>query len=299
MLRNDRLFTGLCLVVGLVFLAAGSAPAARTPSMEIEAKPVPGQIDLVQGTAIQLGGKPGKDAPQASSYKWEVIEGEGATLYKEDEAEAIFQAPKIDWDLEVFVVRLTAGFPGEQPSTVRVFIRVHKELSQRTEAEGKRALKKAKRTARRARRQRTVHHHYSPYPRWNVGLYWGWGWPAYYPIFVPIIIPGPGIDWGPGEGEWNPPIAIPYDELVTTFPEGIADDYLPQDFPEIAGAFPSDLGGDLYPEAYTNMIPEVFADPMPGGLDSPGLGGFDLPDPGGFDSAPMIDTSFDVDPFGF
>jgi hypothetical protein len=66
-------------------------------------------------------------------------------------------------------------------------------------------------------------------PGWGWG--YGWGWPARYPIYAPVVVPPPGVDWGPGDGKWGEPIAIPYDDLVTTFPEEISDDYLPQDFP--------------------------------------------------------------------
>jgi hypothetical protein len=97
-------------------------------------------------------------------------------------------------------------------------------------------------------------------PGWGWG--YGWGWPAHYPIYAPIAVPPPGIDWGPGDGSWGEPIAIPYDDLVATFPEDIADDYRPEDFP----------GAEQGPE--TGSAEEVPTDFI---VFPPGAG----PDPGG------------------
>lgn len=295
------------LTCGILLLCLGAAPAqAQDRSVEIEAKPLPGQVDLLQGTAIQLGGKPKEDAAAPASYRWEILEGEGGELYNEDAAEAIFQAPKIETDVELFVLQLTASYEGEDPAKVQLFVRVHRDISEQQQRQAKKAQKQARKQAKRQRRGtgNVYVQHHGPYPPWGVGFYWGWGWPAFYPIYVPIVIPGPGDIWGPGDGEWNPPIAVPYDELVATFPEDIAEQYLPQDYAEMESiGMPGAYDEAFYPDAYADAVPEVFMEPMPGGFDDPGLGGmdyggFDTMDMGGFDE-PMFDGGFDADPFGW
>ena len=102
-----------------------------------------------------------------------------------------------------------------------------------------------------------------------------------------IIIPPPGTDWEPGIGEWDEPIAIPYEEVVTTFPEHIADDYLPQDYP----------GAERVPDmGYAGGSPTDFIE-IPQGAQH------DFSDPGyeaGMDDAePMVDPGFGYDDFGW
>ena len=56
--------------------------------------------------------------PRPSSYKWEILEGEGGELVNADKAEAIFRAPVLeDKEIELFVIRLTAQYAGQDPAT--------------------------------------------------------------------------------------------------------------------------------------------------------------------------------------
>lgn len=296
----------------LVVLITCAATAMTAPT--ITAEPVPGQLEVMQGTAIKLGGTPPEEGPQPESYHWEIVQGEGGTLYNEHQYQVIFQTPKIESDLELFVIRLTVEYLGEQPAHATAHIRVHRDMPQAKPEPKKKDIEdvmadfyrkeSAAREANRQRveesRSRVVSHHTYSYvgfhggfgyrgPGWGWG--YGWGWPAYYPIYAPIVVPPPGIDWGPGDGNWGEPIAIPYDDMVTTFPEEIANDYLPQDYP----------GADQVPDmGYAGGSPTDFIDiPAGAGGDFGGAGmdpGFD----DGMDFAePMIDPGFGFDDFGW
>jgi len=232
-------------------LVAGAA-RAQVDAPDITAEPVPGQLEVMQGTAIKLGGVPPEAGPQPESYHWEIVQGEGGVLYNEDSYQVIFQSPRIENEIELFVIRLTVEYPGQEPAHATAHIRVHRDMSQAKPEPKEPSIEdvmvdyyRRERDAREANRARVKQNQprvvsqytYSGFyggfgyrgPGWGWG--YGWGWPAYYPIYAPIVVPPPGIDWGPGDGTWGEPIAIPYADIVTTFPEHIANDYLPQDFP--------------------------------------------------------------------
>lgn len=301
-------FAGTLFVA--VVLVAGSVFAQSHPPV-ISAEPVPGQLDIMQGTAIKLGGSPPAEGPQPESFRWEIVQGTGGVLYNDDQFEAIFQAPIIEPEIEIFVVRLTVGYPGGQRASNSVHLRVYRERPQPEAKEETRAIEDVmsdfyrKETAAKERNKertrsnapRVVQHSVGGYyggfgyrgPGWGWGN--GWGWPTYYPVYAPIVVPPPGIDWGPGDGQWDEPIAIPYDDLVSTFPEHIADDYLPQDFPG-AEELP-DMGYAGGSPVDFIEIPDMggsgFAEPM----GDPGFGGgmeFD---------EPMVDPGFAFDDFGW
>lgn len=292
MTPNRSTILTLLLISGLAF-APVLAIAQQSGELQIEAKPLPGQLDVLQGTAFQLGGTPPDKGPKPSSYRWEILEGDGGELVNADSPEAIFRAPVLeDKSLELFVIQLTAQYKGADPATAQLHVRVHKELPEKTAEQAaaedemvdyikglsKRQRKKLAKQYRKQARKQTVVVQSSPYPSWHFGFSWGWGWPVYYPIYVPIVVPPPGGEWLPGEGEWPEPTPLPYEEIVNEFPADIAQDYLPQDFP-LADEVPGlGFGGDM---------PGDFFDPgMAGGFDDPGFGG-------GFD-----DFGGGVDDFG-
>ena len=96
----------------------------------------------------------------------------------------------------------------------------------------------------------------------------------HYPSYVPVEVPGPGGTVAPGDAGWSAPAPIPYDEMVTTFPEEVADQYLPQDYPQGSVIRPSmtDYSGHVIPPA----------------------------DPTGGGAAPTaVDPAFATDPFGW
>jgi hypothetical protein len=292
----------------LIALAAAGASFAQTPaSPDVEAEPVAGQLDVLQGTAVQLGGTSGSTGLKPSSYLWEIVEGRGAIILRADRADAIFQAPKLtDADMETFVIQLTVTYPGQESATARMLVRVHREMPtpkkrEPTIEEVMRDQYAREAEARRNRRSSgttTVVHH-GPSMGWGApgwgwgwgGPGWGWGWSAHYPIHVPIVVPPPGSSQGPGDIDLGNPVAVPYDEMVTTFPEEIADNYLPQDNP-MADPIPDSAFGGSNPADF--MAPPdmggIGAEPMI--MDDPGFGG------GGFDE-PMIDPGFGFDDFGW
>jgi hypothetical protein len=305
-------------IIGAALVAAMFATGlvtAQTPTPEITAKPVPGQLEVMQGTAVKLGGSPPADGPHPDSYAWDIAQGQGGTLYNEDQAEAIFQAPAIASEIELFVIRLTVTYAGLQPAHATMHIRVHRDMPQ-TKEEKKRDIEdvmadfyRKESASRDANKQRVKesqsrivsHHTYSGFyggygyggPGWGWG--YGWGWPSYYPIYAPIVVPPPGIDWGPGDGDWGEPIAVPYDDLVTTFPEHIANDYLPQDYP----------GAEQVPDmGYAGGSPTDFIEIPSGVHGDTGGGDMDYGYDPGFEAEmdfgePMIDPGFGVDDFGW
>lgn len=106
------------LLIASLALAPTLVAAQGDGELEIEAKPLPGQLDVLQSTAFQLGGTPSDRGPKPSSYKWEILEGKGGELINADRAEAIFRAPVLeDKSLEIFVIQLTAPYQGQEPAT--------------------------------------------------------------------------------------------------------------------------------------------------------------------------------------
>lgn len=292
------------ILVLAILIAPAITPAQESAGLQIEAKPLPGQLDVLQGTAIQLGGTPPDKGPKPSSYVWEILEGDGGQLINPEKPEAIFRAPVLEnKGIELFVIQLTAQYEGQEPATAQLHVRVLKELPQKTvqqqDAEDemvsyiknltKKEKKKLAKQYRKQAKRKTVVVQNNPYPYWHFGFNWGWGWPVHYPIYVPIPVPPPGGEWLPGEGEWPEPAPLPYDEIVNDFPSDIADDYLPQDYP-LADEVPElGMGGGM---------PGDFFDPGigGGGFDDPGFGGgFD---DGGFDGG-FDDFGGGFDDFGW
>jgi hypothetical protein len=124
-------------LLGLAILVvAAPGPSQVSGELQIEAKPIPGQLDALQATAFQLGGTPPDRGPKPASYRWEILEGEGGTLLEADKAEAIFQAPTLEEkSMELFVIQLTATYSGKEPATAQLHVRVHKELPAKTAAQ--------------------------------------------------------------------------------------------------------------------------------------------------------------------
>lgn len=276
-----------CVALGIL-LAPGMAPAVAqaetTGQLQIEAKPIPGQLDVLQGTAFQLGGTPPDKGPRPSSYSWEIVEGEGGKILKADQPEAIFQAPTLeDKSMELFMIQLTAAYRGKPPATAQLHVRVHRELPAKTAEQEKSekeivdryqrmSKKERKKLAKQYKKQqhsRTTVARTSPYPSWHFGYSYGWGWPINYPVYVPIIVPPPGGEWSPGEGEWVEPAPLPYDQIVNDFPRDVADNYLPQDFP-LADEYP---GGGGFGDGPGDFYEPSFGGGYGGGYDDPGFGG--------------------------
>jgi len=76
MKHSNRSTSLLPLLTAVVLLVPGVIIAQQGGDLQIEAKPLPGQLDVLQATAFQLRGTPPDRGPKPSSYRWEVLEGE-------------------------------------------------------------------------------------------------------------------------------------------------------------------------------------------------------------------------------
>lgn len=252
------------VITGIVLAAAGPA-LGEAAAPAIDAEPMAGQLEVLQGTAVKLGGELPPAGPAPDSYRWEIVQGEGGTLYDADRPQAIFQAPTITDPIELFVIRMTVTYPDADPANATVHIRVHRdepaEPATATRDEEsiedimaeyyrkEQALRDENRR-RSAERPTTVVTHSSI--RGTHGWGWGgvgWGWPSRYPVYAPIVVPPPGVVVMPGDDCWRiPPRAVPYDEVIGTFPGHIADEYRIQNDPAgrsvpNAATFPAGAGG--------------------------------------------------------
>jgi hypothetical protein len=217
-------------MVRVLFLLAVFIPASATQAeIRIQTKPLTWELDLPQGTAIQLGGQPHQDGQEVSSYRWEILEGEGGRLFNETDAEAIFLAPLVQEEMEPFLVRLTATYVGGKSSVAHVLIRVHGEarpepveteaearariIAEKSAAAGRQLRERDQRQTQIARQ--TVNQMPSTHSHgmgWGLG-YGGWGWGLGYggwglgygsmvPLATyaaPVVVPGPEGEMPPGE----------------------------------------------------------------------------------------------------
>ena len=132
-MQSNRTTTSCLLLITAMLLIPALAVGQQSGDLQIEAKPLPGQLDVLQGTAFQLGGTPPDKGPKPTSYTWGILEGEGGELINADRTEAIFRAPVMeDQSMEVFVIQLTAEYQGQKPATAQLHVRVHKELPEKT-----------------------------------------------------------------------------------------------------------------------------------------------------------------------
>lgn len=217
MLRYRFGFVTPALVAGCLLASVGGVSAAGP---DINAAPEPNQLDVLQGTAVRLGGTPSPGGPQPDSYDWEIVLGEGGALFDADQPTAIFQAPVIENDLAVFVIRLLVTYPDGQTGSSTVHIRVHRSLDE-PEAEPEESIedimtdfyrRESEQRERRKQRERenrpvVVQQSFS-YGFGYPGFGWGAGWPVVHPVPAPIVIPPPGVDWGAVEIEWPEPAIV-------------------------------------------------------------------------------------------
>jgi hypothetical protein len=66
-----------------------------------------------------------------------------------------------------------------------------------------------------------------------------------HPIEQPVDVPPPGQTQAPGEGTWDLPYPVPYQDLRTTFPASVAERYAPPpEMPEDSSAESDQSQGD-------------------------------------------------------
>jgi hypothetical protein len=183
------------------------SPVAAQGAPDISAQPASAQLDVLQGTAIELDGSPKSGKPVPTAYRWEIVSGDGAGLYSADQPVAIFQAPIIDRRMEMFAVQLEVDYPDDQDARATVLIRVHRELEEPAPEEPSiedvmteyyRAEKEAREAKKRSSKNTSpvvIQHGYRGF-HGGYGYGWGgWGWPSYSVVHAPIVIPPPGNDW--------------------------------------------------------------------------------------------------------
>jgi hypothetical protein len=277
----------LAWILLATFSLATRGAAEETPSPE--AGPVPGELTVIQMTAVELESKLPAD-PEPESFQWRIVEGERGKLIGADRPTAVFLAPSVEHGVVTFLVELTVTYADQPPSTRRVRIRVLSDPSADTadpDDGDTEWLQEIYRSAREAeeRRRNNAPSLVVPggsQPRVNIGVGvgpggWhggvGFSFSLSYPISQPVPVPSPGQTRVPGEGAWASPRPVPYDEVATTFPASVAESYLPQDYPLNDGP----ALGDLSPTPVTarrtlNLRPAA---------------------------EPLVDPGFAADPFGW
>ena len=211
------------------------------PSGHPEIEPVPGQLDVVEMTAVELDGRLPEDV-EPTAYAWRILEGEGGKLFKSDQQDAVFLAPKVERGVRQFILELTVSY-ADQPSSVRrLRIRVvptdpAAALDDSAPDDtawlddfygGMREAQEGKGGSQ------IVVPRSSGGPTVSIGVRGGSrGWrggvgirvPLSYPVTQPVDVPAPGRSSMPGEGEWDAATPVPYDQLGATFPPDIAERY--------------------------------------------------------------------------
>jgi hypothetical protein len=246
MKRNGRQITlAFCLLAISATVLAGEPP---------ELEPVPGQLDVIEMTAVELDGRP-HDGVEPIAYEWTIVEGEGGKLFSADRQDAVFLAPKVERGFREFVVELTVRYEDQDPSTRRLRIRV-------LPADAARALEGAdggdtgwlddfygdlKEKEESQQSSTPVVGGGRSGPSVSIGISGG----SYgrrggvgirlsmtYPLSQPVDVPPPGQTQMPGEGPWGAAHPVPYEELDETFPASIAERYGPEDEPKTANEEP-------------------------------------------------------------
>jgi hypothetical protein len=233
-------------VLAALFLVALPLASAEEYEALPEPEPVPGELDVIEKTAVSLDGRlPGAAEPTA--FRWRILEGTGGRLFGDDREDAVFLAPKVERGFKTFLIELTVMYAEEPPSTRRLRIRVLpsdpaaaldgadeddtqwlKDLYRRhpgTEGQSSAPTVSGGRSG----------------PSVSIGVGAGSGgyrggsiglrWSTSFPISQPVDIPPPGQTYLPGEGAWGAATPVPQDKIPATFPPSISERYEPEDRP--------------------------------------------------------------------
>ena len=79
---------------------------------------------MVEMTAVELDGRLPEGVEPTSYYAWKIVEGEGGSLFKADQQDAVFLAPGVRRGVTEFVIELTVNYDEQPPSVRRLKIRV-------------------------------------------------------------------------------------------------------------------------------------------------------------------------------
>ena len=213
-MRKTRLPLLAAVLLASLALAV-SEEEAEQPSPAIE--PVPGQLDVVEMTAVSLDGRL-DEGVEPTGYAWKILEGEGGTLFQTDQQDAVFLAPKVERGVKQFVIELTVLYADQPPSVRQVRIRVLPTdpalALEEADPNDTQWLEDFYRGAREAEEQRKGGSQGSvtgsgASPSVSIGVRGGSGGtrggigirvPLSYPITQPVDIPPPGQTSRPGEG---------------------------------------------------------------------------------------------------
>jgi len=219
-----------------------------------EPKGPPGQLDVIEGTAISLDGRLAEGL-EASGYRWKIVQGEGGRLIGETREDAVFIAPKVEKGVKEFIVELTVMYSDQPMSTRRLSIRVlpadpDKALEGASEDDTQWLQDYYKKDSESQSSTPATGSSGSGGPNVSIGVSGGSGgyrrggvglsWGMSYPISQPVDVPPPGQTRMPGEGKWDRAHPVPHDQLRSTFPKEIADRYEVDEPPAASEPEPDD-----------------------------------------------------------
>lgn len=229
----------------LLVLALPAAWAGENEGLA-EIEPVPGQLDVIELTAVSLDGRlPGAAEPTA--FRWRILAGSGGQLFGDDLEDAVFLAPKVERGFKEFLIELTVMYAEDPPSTRQVRIRVF-PADQAAALEGADEDDTQWLKDRYKQQPGTEQQSSAPTggggggPSVSIGVGAGSGgyrggsvgfrWSMSYPISQPVTVPPPGQTQIPGEGTWNRATPVPYEKIPLTFPASVAERYEAEDEPD-------------------------------------------------------------------
>lgn len=211
--------------------------ADEAEAVGAESETVPGQLDVVELTAVALDGRLSNDA-EPTGYSWKILEGEGGTLFSADQQDAVFLAPKVERGVLQFVVELTVLYKEQEPSVRQIKIRVlPTDAAKAAEGEddlswiddfysrsskNQESSSSAGTSSSGAKPSVSIGVSGGSYGR-RVGF--GVRVPMGYPLTQPVDIPPPGQTRSYGEGTWNPATPVPREQLALTFPTEAIEHY--------------------------------------------------------------------------
>jgi hypothetical protein len=242
----------------LVLLTPAAGGEAEPPPGSAEAEP--GYLDILGGTAVSLEGDL-EEGIEGATFLWRIVEGEGGQLFNDDRPSAVFLAPNVATGMKRFVIDMTVSYRDAPSSTRRLVIRVLSEEFVDKEGEGEgeeedptawlkeRYRREAEAEARKqdrapevivpgGRSGSSVSIGVGVGPGGYRGGRIGFRFSLSYPIEQPVDVPPPGQTLLPGQGTWDLPYPVPYQDLKATFPASVAERYAPP--PEPAAESPAD-----------------------------------------------------------
>ena len=230
----------------VLLLMAVSAVSAAEEAPPVEPDPVPGELEIVQKTAVALDARLPEGA-EPTAVQWRIVEGEGGQLFAADREDAVFLAPEVDKGVKEFLLEVMVRYADQPMSTRQLRIRVFPEDPAAAEdPDGDGTPQWLTDHYRRAAEAEQQKQSLPPPaaamggggPTVSIGVAGGsWGthggvgvrWGLSYPLTQPVDVPPPGQSHKAGEGAWAPARFVPYDELGTTLPPEVAEPYLSDD----------------------------------------------------------------------